>query len=392
MGKLEPPFELGSAMAMSLPADACLVANPQEIARLRLRGGDATEVLRLVALAPSEPIPAGLLQEASMMVIEVAPDDRASMARVAQIRAARPALPLIVALHDASAAAIRTLVRQGVDDVATMPFDMNELTGQLLDLAARVRDADTAQIPLAPLVSVVRTTGGCGATTVATHLAAELSRARRACLIDLDIQFGNVAAALGVTSKTMVLDLLEAGGRLDAEFLHSAAVDSGAGFDVIVAPDPITPLETVDVDQLLQLLTVARRNYGAVLVDLPANWTSWTLSSVLASTDIVLVTDLTIPGLRQAKRRLNLFDSVGVPRAAIRVVVNRVERRLFRTIGVDEVQQALGHPVFATLSADGNVLTSAQDQGLLAGQIHRKSAFAKDIAALADLIVTGWES
>jgi pilus assembly protein CpaE len=290
--------------------------------------------------------------------------------------------------------AVRTLVRQGVNDVCALPFDADELSSQVLDLAAQLRDEASSEIPLAPLVSVVRSTGGSGATSVVTHLAAALASEdggeKGACVIDLDIQFGNVGAALGRSSKTSVLDLLTAGERLDTEFLHSATVDSERGFDVIVAPDPITPLEAVDVDQLLHLLTIARQEYGSVVLDLPTNWTNWTLSTALASTDVLLVTDLTIPGLRQAKRRLDLFKAVGVPKEIVRIVVNRVEKRLFRTIGVDEVRDTLGQPVFATLSAEPNVISTAQDQGLLAWQVNRKSKFSSDIAAMAQDLAKGW--
>lgn len=395
MGNFTNPFELGDRMAVGLPSDVYVVANPAEIDRLRAGAGmRRLAEFQSVALHPSEPVPADVIAKAFLLVIEVDPADRASMRRIAQVRNARAGLPLVVALHDANVSAVRTMVRQGVNDVASIPFDLEELTSQLLDLAAQVRDDATAQLPLSPLVSVVRSTGGSGATTVITHLAAALAAnpdgPGTPCLIDLDIQLGNVGASLGKSAKTTVIDLLDAGDRLDAEFFGSATIDSGRGFDIVVAPDPITPLETVDIDQLIHMLSIARRSYGSVLVDLPTNWTNWTLSTALASTDLVLITDLTIPGLRQAKRRLELFDTVGVPRDRLRVVVNRVEKRLFRTIGVDEVRATLGHPVFATLAAEPGVLASAQDQGLLAGEANRKSRFAADIAELAARLTSGW--
>ena len=395
MGSLESPFEVAPGMVVTLPSDVYVVANSQEIERLRAAAAlRRLADLNCVSLAPAEPIPGEVVARAAVLVIEVDPTDKASLRRIAQVRAARRELPLVVALHDASASAIRTLVRQGVDDVVSIPLDLDDLATQLLDLVAQIQSNAAAQAPLAPLISVVRSTGGSGATTVVTHLAAALAeqsgRANDACVVDLDIQFGNVAMSLGCEAKTTVVDLLEAGDRLDVELLQAGAVDTRRGFDVIAAPFPITPLENVDVDRLLHLLTVARRKYGCVLVDLPANWTNWTLSTALASTDIVLVTDLTIAGLRQAKRRVELFDTVGIPRDRLRIVVNRVEKRLFRAIGVEEVRRTLGHPVYATLAAELSVLANAQDQGLLAWEANRRSRFASDISDLADRLVKGW--
>ncbi|QGN54465.1 pilus assembly protein CpaE [Novosphingobium sp. Gsoil 351] len=395
MGTLDTPFDLGGGMAIGMPSDVFVVANGVEIDRLR--AGVAFRRLadlRLIAASPAEPLPEDVIASAALLVIEVDPADRASMRRIAQVRSARPNLPLVVALHDANVATVRTLVRQGVNDVAAIPFDLDELTAQLLDLAAQMREKQVAHVPLAPLVSVVRSAGGAGATTVITHLAAALAAndppARGVCLIDLDIQYGSIGAALGKSAKTTALELLEAGNRLDAEFLRAAVVASGRQFDLIVAPDAITPLEAIDVDQLLHMLTIARREYGAVLVDLPANWTNWALSTALASTEILLVTDLTIPGLRQTKRRLELFDTVGIARERVRLIVNRVEKRLFRMIGLDEVRRTLGHPVHATLAGEPTLLATSQDQGLLAWEANRKSKFGQDIVALAAGLTREW--
>lgn len=395
MGSYEKTFELSESMATSLPDNVCIVASAGEIAALRETiGVRDLPSFELIPLDSMVPLPADIIARASLLVVEVDQNDPASLRRVNQVRTLRPSLPIVVALRDANLAAVRTLIRQGVDDVCSLPIDFDELYDQLCDAAAKLRDKPAAQPALSPLVAVVRSNGGSGATSVATHLAAALARQderkRGACLIDLDIQFGNVATSLGCEATQSITDVLSAGDRLDSEILSSAAIATGRGFDVIAAPEEITPLETVDVDQLLRILSLTRRNYGAVIVDLPANWTNWTLSTILASTDIVLITDLSIAGLRQAKRRLELFSSVGLAAEKIHVVINRVEKRVFRTIGVDEVRKTLGHPVFATLALEGQLLAASQDQGLLSWEANRKSKFAANIASLAAKLVDHW--
>lgn len=388
MGTYETPLELGVGMTPTLPGRFFIVAGEQEIAPLRshkLVPGltDAT----LVPLPVDYPLADEVIRTAQVLVLEVDPADEFSLRRIGRVRSERPDLPIIAALRNANVSLVRTLVRQGVADVATLPFAPEELASQILDQFARSAAlAEPAE--LTPMFSIVRSTGGSGATTVVTHLAAALAERDpgSVCVVDLDLQGGDVAAFVGETPNVTISALLEAGARLDSDLLHSATIETRYGFTVIAAPDAITPLDTVDVDQLLKILRLVRSQYRYVLVDLPAAWTNWALSVALASSEVMLITDFSISSLRQAKRRLGLLASIGVAGDRVKVLVNRVERKLFRAIGVDEVGDTLDCRVAASLTMEGATLRSAQDQGLLISGVVNKSKFASDIRSLADVL------
>lgn len=376
-------------MGQALPGGLFIVASTAEIDPLRQAWAQEMPPSAFVALPPEADVPGDVIAAAKVLVLEVDPADRESLRRLSQVRSQREGLPIIAALKGANVSLVRALVRQGVSDVAVLPFDEEELAAQILDALARANTI-LPDPTLAPLTAVVRSTGGCGTTTVLVHLAAAVARdtGRKVCVLDLDMQCGDVAAYLGLPARLTVTDLLEAGDRIDAELLRSALTDSGQGFSVIAAPEQITPLETVDVDHLLRLVQLARREFDHVFVDLPADWTNWALSIATTASDLLLVTGLSIGSLRQAKRRLAFFGSVGIDRDRVRVVVNRVERRLFKAIGVNEVRGTLGAEVLATLNEEGPALSAAQDQSLLITAVSRKSRFDADIAGLAKAIVT----
>ena len=396
MGNLEIPLELNSGMQIQLPGDVVIVAEPANIEWLQGHAGSSGSnefaAFNLIPLAASDPVPVDAIASASVLVMEVDTKDKDSLRRVSQVKAQREDLPVIVALSDAGVDSVRMLIRQGVADVAVLPFERDELLSQILDAAAK-RVQSPAKAALAPLIAVVRSTGGCGATSVITHLAAALHGSSEGspdvCVLDLDLQSGDVASYVGARSKFTFSDLFEAGGRLDSEFLRSAMTTSRQGFSIVAAPDAVTPLETVNAEHVLRMLSIARREYDYAIVDLPADWSSWTLSVALAASEVLLITDLSIGSLRQAKKRLELLWSVGLEKSRIKVVVNRVERRLFKTIGIDEVREALGCEVIATLADEGNALRAAQDEGLLISEVNRRSKFAADIEELARLVQGG---
>lgn len=354
---------------------------------------DAIPGLRSAALDPAAAVPEGLLGDVSLLVIEVDPADRASMRRVGDIRERYPNLPVIAAIADASLSLVRTLVREGISDVVALPFELGELLQISLDTVAKADAGAAGSVALAPMVAVARSLGGCGATSILTHLAADLAEhdptGRGVVIVDLDLQFGSVAGYLGVAPRGNVADLLGAEDRLDEDLLRSVATEAGGGVSVIAAPDSIMPLESVDTDVLLRMIRLLRQQYAYVLLDLPANWTNWALSSALAADSIVLVAELTISSLRQAKRRLELFRSVGIDDCAVEIVVNRVEKRLFRAIDLADVAATLGRPVLGSIALEAPLVSAAQNQGSLVGQMHRKSKFAKDIAAIGAFLRSG---
>lgn len=377
--------------------DVAIVASTEYCAKLGSElSAQAFPGLLVVEVPAGERIPHGAVAHAALVVIEVDCADPASMQRLTEYRRAAPDMPVIGAIRDSSVALVRNLVREGVADVVSLPFNEAELLESALGVLVSHADSRPAAAPLAPMIAVVRSTGGCGATSIATHLAAIMGEKSQGTagpvVVDLDLQFGDVAEYLGAAGRGTVADLLVAGERLDDELLRSVVRTTGDGVAVLAAPPEIMPLEIVDTDRLLRVLQILRRNYSHVVLDLPANWTNWTLSAALSADIVLLVCELTVASLRQAKRRLDLFSTVGIESDHVAVVVNRVEKRLFRTISIGEVADTLHHPVVGTIAADGTTVGSAQDQGRLVGSLHRKSNFNQDVRQLAEVLTARIES
>lgn len=373
-------------------ADVLIVASQENVeAADWLSSSESFPGVMVHACGNAEMIPARMARAASVVVLEIDPHSRASMQRLNDLKRSNPSLPVVAAIADAPISLVRTLVREGVADVVSLPFKFDEVLETAGNVQAVARNEASKQVSLAPMLAVVRSIGGCGATSVATHLAAQLGELtegnKKVAIVDLDLQFGNVANFLSGVGRGAITDLIGAQDRLDDQLVESVARQFGDRVDIFAAPEEILPLETVDTDALLRVLDVLRRQYAYVVLDLPANWTSWTLSSAAVCDRIVMVVELSIASLKQARRRLDLFGSVGIDLGKVEIVANRIERRLFRTIDLGDVANTLGHEVLGSLAQEDPLVSSAQDQGVLINQVHRKSRFAADIAKLAEQLV-----
>ena len=337
---------------------------------------------------PATDIDPASLNGLAAAIVEVAADDQASLQRF-QMLAKQSKTPLIAAVYEAPLALVRTLVRSGAHDVLPLPIDFAEIEATLAPLRDRLSTASSAGAPAGKLVSVIKGAGGVGATSLLTqlailHSARELAYERQTCLIDLDIQFGDAAFQLGLRPKLSLGDLVEAGNRLDGDLLRATVTEHNSGLKVIAAPTDVMPLEALTSDQVLDIVGLAVREFSTVFVDLPSNWANWSLS-VLAQSDLVLlVTELSIPALRQTRRQLDLIRSQDLDGIAIKVIANRCESGLFKKIKVSDVETALGTGVSHTIADDEQVMRAAIDQGIPIAEVKRKSAVGRDLEALED--------
>ena len=116
------------------------------------------------------------------------------------------------------------------------------------------------------------------------------------------MQFGDLAFQLGLHPSLSVADLIEAGSRLDGDLLRATTVTHPSGLKVIKSPSAVMPLEVATSDQVIQIVEMAQREFGTVFVDLPSNWTNWSLSLLARSDVVLLFTELSVASLNRAKR------------------------------------------------------------------------------------------
>lgn len=366
--------------------------------RLFLSGAEGDTGALAGTQAAGFPIELSLLEEGNLVemqhlegvaaaVIQVSVDDEHSIKRFAELAGAT-STPLLAAAFDPPLALVRTLVRAGAHDVIPLPLELDDLETSLKPVRAKYdADAVRAQVTDSRLVTVIKAEGGVGATALAVQLAtrfaaSEAKRGREVALLDLDVQFGDAAFQLGLRPKINLTDLIEAGNRLDGDLLRQATAAHPSGLNILSAPEEITPLEALNSDRALALADVAMREFGTVFVDLPTNWTNWSLS-LLAKSDLVLmVCELTIPSLHRARRQLDLLKTQDLGEVDIRVVVNRFEKGLFKKVTAEDAERVLGVPVAYTVVNDHATMTAAIERGVPIGEIRRRSPLSRDLDLL----------
>lgn len=342
--------------------------------------------LELVIADPAQPIDLSVLAGASAAVVQVDADNAESIKRFEQL--ALGDVPLIAAAYEPPLAFVRKLVRAGAHDVVPLPLDPQELETALDPIRRMVAAQGTR--PRAghqKVVTIIKSEGGVGATSLLGQLAIrfaqqEAGHGREACLIDLDVQFGDAALQLGLQPTLTFADLVEAGKRLDGELLRSVASQHKSGLRVISAPREIMPLESLTSDQILAIVDLATAEFGTVFVDLPMNWSNWSLSLLARSDVVLMVAELRVPSLHRAKRQLDLLASQDMHNLDVRVVLNRAEKGLFRALGPADAERVLKRPIAFSISNDHEAMSQTIDRGVPLAEVKRKCSLGRDIDAM----------
>jgi pilus assembly protein CpaE len=343
--------------------------------------------LSLNLVAPTDPIDPADIASAAAAVIQVDPGMPASIDRFQKLATETDA-PLIAAAFEPPLALVRLLMRAGAHDVVPLPLTLDDLETSVAalgqEISTRARSVDATR---AKLVTVIKSVGGVGATALLGQLGIEFARSeagrnREVCLLDLDLQFGDLAFQLGLDTTLTIADLIAAGSRLDGDLLRATTITHSSGLKVITAPPMVMPLDSATSDQMFQIVDLAQREFGTVFVDLPSNWTNWSLSLLARSNIVLLFTELSVASLNRARRQLDLIHAQELGNIDVRVVVNRFEKSRLKTIRASDVREALGRDIAFTVCNDPGVMNAAIEQGIPLSEVKRKSAIGKDILAI----------
>lgn len=332
-----------------------------------------------------------------LIIVEVDPSAAADLDRVVQIvEWAAGDVPVIVTCDDTSMTTCRQLMRMGVADVLPQPIAEEDVLGSLSAMAGKLGGHRTPKSAdrhdrLGKVISFARACGGAGATTIALESAAYLHRRGESvasvCVLDFDVQYGDVAVSMDLRPRAGIYQILEYPARLDLGLLESCMSRHESGVDVLASPSEIIPMHALDVDTAKRIVRLAQRKYDYVVVDMPHAWTDWT-AHVLAMSDlVVMVLPVTVAGVHRTLRTLQLMSDQKLSALPTALVANRVNDSWRFTGRLKETERALGTSIPYTIRGDWKNVSAARDRGVFVADVAAKSKVVTDVANFLESVI-----
>ena len=300
---------------------------------------------------------------------------------IAEIREQTRAPVILVASGGEAAAMLEQALELDVADVLLLP----QLTHNVvfaIRKAAHVRRQLQTAVHRGRVITVFSPKGGTGKTVVATNLATMLAKrdGMRTLLLDLDLQFGDAAIALGITPDKTIYDLVVAPGELDSEKLAGYVVKHRSGLDILAAPLRPEDAELVIESKVIALLEVARGSYDAIVVDTSPFFHGPMLATLDRTDELLVLCGLDVPTLKNVRLALQTLEMLSFPASRIRYVMNRTNANV--GLSTREVEAGLKVKVGTELPTDRAVQVSV-NRGEAVVLSDPRSDFSKGIAAIA---------
>jgi pilus assembly protein CpaE len=354
-------------------------------------------------------------EEHVVVISQVAPLDQVLDFAVA-VRTEHPAIGVILVRNSHDPAAVSAALEAGVRDIVLAgdtdrlvdacrraaavpaltrerPLGSDDLVPGIYSPDLETGEASPTPAPDQPptpgkVVTVFSPKGGSGKTTISTNLAVALNAAGgRVCLIDLDLEFGDVAISLSLTPARTLVDAVTTeveGDEDDALALLTTAYRPG--LDCILAPIEPGDASKIPADLITDLLALLRTRYDYVVVDTPSQLSENVLTALDASDHQVLLLNPELPSLKNLRLTLDMLDLLHYGHQRRSVIFNRADSAA--GLSAAEVEEILRFPIAKHVPASRDVPASI-NRGVPIVAANPNHAVSTAIRKFADEVIVG---
>lgn len=355
-----------------------LLASPQREVEAALTAIEGPHEIVLLGTVHSRP---GLMLNATrgdidVIVLDEAFGDEPALGTARELVAEVPEVGIVLLVREPSRAVLSAALHAGVRAVSVLPVVPDDLVRALTEAASWsrvVRPRLTrgtyegfGATGLGVLIAMAGAKGGVGTSTLAVHLslaAGTSSRDRRACLVDLDLQSGDVRGLLDLPLLRDVGKLLEAGDQPSPLGIEDQLTLHRSGLRVLLAPVESERADRATPALVRRVLGHLRARFDLVIVDAGTCVTRAASTAVSMADQVVVVLTPDGPAIRAARRLLDRWEREGVRSDGIAVAVNRAAGKV--DVTSELIERVVAAPLLhSKVPADFSSLRDAANTGL----------------------------
>jgi len=278
----------------------------------------------------------------------------------------------------------RRILNAGAVDYLVKPLTQEILNQALAAALKRSVGASKLEAKEAKVIVFLGARGGVGTSLTALNvswiMAHELKQ--NVTLFDLDLSFGTSALALDVDPGHGLRDIVSSPNRVDALMIASSLVTESDNFSLLSAEEAVDEITPVDNSAIAALIKEMKGNFDIISVDLPRSMIATQKRLLSSAHEIVVISDLTLAGIRDTLRIKNSLTSLGCT-AKITLAAARANASGAGQITRATFEKGIKGTVDLIIPEDVSAVTTAANSGKALGAIAPRATITKTLREFA---------
>ena len=290
---------------------------------------------------------------------------------------------------------IRNSMQVGASDFLAMPVSKARLQESITNLfnIKQQQKKHFIDYPISvprrepKVIAVFSSKGGVGKTVISTNIAVALKELTHedVLLIDLDLQFGDVADLLNITPKISIKNLVEDKINLESNEIDKYLIPHESGIQILAAPEKPEDADLIEVNDIKDLMQLFKKSFDYIVIDLPPLFNQVTLGAIELADHVFLVSTMEIPTLRNIKGGLEILRRLEYPEGKITLIVNRFDAR--REINGSDINKFLNVSEIYYIDDNPELVSSSINLGEPIVSRNKETPVARQIINLAKTLI-----
>lgn len=300
-----------------------------------------------------------------------------------------PTCAVLVSSSSTDGRLILESMRAGAKEFLTEPLRPEDLSAALQRVRRQAAGASGTALRKegCHVVSVAGATGGVGSSSIAVNLACALAAdsTNSVALVDLDIALGDADVFLDTIPEYTLADIAQNVERMDLTLLKKSLTVHSSGVHLLPRPMHLDDARMITPDKLQRVVGLLKTSFTHMVIDTSKSYSELDMLALRAADDVLMITQLDLPCLRNVVRLLMTFDEEESLRPKVKVVVNRFGQDSGQ-ISMKKARDTIGRDIYWQVPNDYRVMVEVRNNGVPLLQHAPKAAITQSIGQLGDLL------
>lgn len=311
-------------------------------------------------------------------------DSAKAIALVAEVSANTPECTLLVSSGSTDGRLILESMRAGAKEFLTEPLKEEDLATALQRVKRQQAGPTQKAQGGCKVIAVGGATGGVGTSSIAVNLACSLASndAHSVVLIDLDLALGDADVFLDTIPEYTLADVAQNISRLDLTLLKKSLTRHSSGVHLLPRPVQLDDAQLITPDSLQRVVGLLKTSFSHIVFDMSKSFGALDMEAIRMSDDVLMVTQLDLPCLRNVVRLMMTFDDDPALREKVKIVVNRGGQDSGQ-ISLKKAQETINRDIYWQVPNDYRVMVEVRNNGVPLLEHAPKAGITNSINQLA---------